>query len=124
MVKSFFSFFLSFITLSIGNAIAAEIRQQLTSQINLMENKPGLAVILVGNRTDSATYVRMKRKACQEVGIHNFSVDYDENVTQEELLAKSKLYILLYLFLFLPFTLSLPPLLLSFTHSLTRPLPI
>lgn len=53
-----------------------------------MEYKPGLAVILVGNRTDSATYVRMKRKACQEVGINNFSVDYDENVSQDELLAK------------------------------------
>lgn len=28
---------------------------------------PGLAVVLVGNRTDSATYVRMKIKACEEV---------------------------------------------------------
>jgi 5,10-methylene-tetrahydrofolate dehydrogenase/methenyl tetrahydrofolate cyclohydrolase len=53
-----------------------------------MEQKPGLAVILVGARTDSATYVRMKRKACLEVGIHNFSVDYDETVTQDELLEK------------------------------------
>jgi 5,10-methylene-tetrahydrofolate dehydrogenase/methenyl tetrahydrofolate cyclohydrolase len=71
-----------------GNAIAAEIRIQLAQQINEMEQKPGLAVILVGARTDSATYVRMKRKACLEVGIHNFSVDYDESVSQEELLQK------------------------------------
>lgn len=28
---------------------------------------PGLAVILVGSRTDSSTYVRMKKKACAEV---------------------------------------------------------
>lgn len=76
------------LTYCLGNAIAADIRLQLTQQISLMENKPGLAVILVGNRTDSATYVRMKRKACLEVGIHNFSVDYEDTVTQEELLAK------------------------------------
>jgi len=30
---------------------------------------PGLAVILVGERRDSATYVRSKKKACAEVGI-------------------------------------------------------
>lgn len=71
-----------------GNAIAAEIRVQLTQQILQMESKPGLAVILVGTRTDSATYVRMKRKACLEVGIQNFSIDYEESVTQEELLHK------------------------------------
>lgn len=34
---------------------------------------PGLAVVLVGNRTDSATYVRMKKKAAEEVGF--YSVD-------------------------------------------------
>jgi hypothetical protein len=82
---------LSLLSLFTGNAIAAEIRSQLAQQISQMEQKPGLAVILVGSRTDSATYVRMKRKACLEVGIQNFSVDYDVNVTQDELLAKSKI---------------------------------
>lgn len=28
---------------------------------------PGLAVVIVGERKDSQTYVRMKRKACEEV---------------------------------------------------------
>lgn len=31
--------------------------------------RPGLAVVLVGQRTDSATYVRMKKKAAAEVPI-------------------------------------------------------
>lgn len=49
---------------------------------------PGLAVILVGERRDSATYVRAKKKACADVGINSIGVDYPADVTQEELLAK------------------------------------
>ena len=36
--------------------------------------EPGLAVVLVGERKDSATYVRMKKKACEEVGIRSFGI--------------------------------------------------
>ena len=49
---------------------------------------PGLAVVLVGARRDSATYVRMKKKACAEVGVVSFGIDYPADVTQEELLTK------------------------------------
>jgi 5,10-methylene-tetrahydrofolate dehydrogenase/methenyl tetrahydrofolate cyclohydrolase len=49
---------------------------------------PGLAVMLVGARKDSATYVRMKKKACAEVGIQSFGFEYPMEVTQDELLAK------------------------------------
>lgn len=51
---------------------------------------PGLAVILVGSRRDSQTYVNMKKKACAGVGIASFGYDYDETVSQEDLLAKIK----------------------------------
>ena len=55
------------------------------------ENKtPGLAVILVGARRDSQTYVRMKKKACEECDIASFGFDYPDTVTEEELLAKIK----------------------------------
>ena len=47
---------------------------------------PGLAVVLVGNRGDSETYVRSKKKACEEIGIVSFGTDLTEDVTQEELL--------------------------------------
>ena len=47
---------------------------------------PGLAVVLVGNRGDSETYVRSKRKACEEVGINSFGTDLPEDVSQDELL--------------------------------------
>lgn len=47
---------------------------------------PGLAVVLVGTKGDSATYVRMKRKACADLGIQSFSTDLPEQVTEEDLL--------------------------------------
>ena len=36
---------------------------------------PGLAVVLVGDRKDSETYVRSKKKACAEAGIESFGTD-------------------------------------------------
>lgn len=75
-----------------GNAIAAQIRVELQSKVLEMKETlgvvPGLAVVLVGARRDSATYVRMKKKGCDEVGIQSFGFDYPAEVSQEELLAK------------------------------------
>lgn len=47
---------------------------------------PGLAVVIVGERKDSQTYVRMKRKACEEVGIASFGADLPDTATQQEVL--------------------------------------
>lgn len=49
---------------------------------------PGLAVVIVGNRKDSLTYVTMKRKACAEVGIKSFEIDLPEKVSEAELISK------------------------------------
>ena len=75
-----------------GTAISATIREELKASVDEMKATygvtPGLAVILVGDRRDSATYVRSKKKACAEIGITSFGYDYPATVTQEELLAK------------------------------------
>ena len=47
---------------------------------------PGLAVVLVGSRKDSETYVRSKKKACAEVGIADFGVDLPEDATEQQVL--------------------------------------
>jgi len=79
-------------TLIDGNATAAQIRVELKATVEEMQATlgvtPGLAVILIGERRDSATYVRAKKKACAEVGIASFGFDYPATITQEELLAK------------------------------------
>eukprot|EP01042_Synura_sphagnicola_P000485 gene485-516_t len=52
------------------------------------KNIDGLAVVLVGDRRDSATYVRSKKKACAEIGITSFGIDFPADVTEEALIAK------------------------------------
>ncbi|MBE6591163.1 MAG: bifunctional 5,10-methylene-tetrahydrofolate dehydrogenase/5,10-methylene-tetrahydrofolate cyclohydrolase [Ruminococcaceae bacterium] len=49
---------------------------------------PVLATILVGSDPASCTYVRMKKNACQRVGLDSMSVEMDESTTTEQLLAK------------------------------------
>ena len=46
---------------------------------------PGLAVVLVGQRTASATYVRMKKRAAAECGFHSVDLDFEADVTQKKL---------------------------------------
>ncbi len=48
---------------------------------------PGLAVILLGENPASAIYVRNKRKACEQTGIHSVAYDLPASTTQEALLA-------------------------------------
>ncbi len=77
-----------------GKSIASTIRAEVKSGVEALMAEsgkvPGLAVILVGNRTDSATYVRMKRKACEECGISSFGYQFPSTVSQEDLLATIK----------------------------------
>ena len=40
----------------------------------------------MGSRGDSETYVRSKKKACEEIGIKSYGTDLSEDVSQEELL--------------------------------------
>eukprot|EP00472_Partenskyella_glossopodia_P004071 CAMPEP_0197534258 /NCGR_PEP_ID=MMETSP1318-20131121/46504_1 /TAXON_ID=552666 /ORGANISM="Partenskyella glossopodia, Strain RCC365" /LENGTH=305 /DNA_ID=CAMNT_0043091453 /DNA_START=59 /DNA_END=972 /DNA_ORIENTATION=- len=73
-----------------GKKTAATIRQEIKTQVLTMKKKfgvtPGLATVLVGNRTDSATYVRFKKRAALEVGFHSIDRHLDEKVTEEEVL--------------------------------------
>ncbi|UCC87087.1 MAG: bifunctional methylenetetrahydrofolate dehydrogenase/methenyltetrahydrofolate cyclohydrolase FolD [Anaerolineales bacterium] len=74
-----------------GKAIAATIRGEIKAEVEAMQDQygkvPGLATVLVGVRTDSQTYVRMKKRACAEVGITSFGHDLPAEVSQEELLS-------------------------------------
>ena len=74
-----------------GKLIADHYRQQLKSQIEQLKEQevvPGLAVILVGDNHASHSYVKMKRKACSNLGIHSELYVYESTLTQEELLGK------------------------------------
>uniref|UniRef100_A0A7S0WZ01 Methenyltetrahydrofolate cyclohydrolase n=2 Tax=Pyramimonas obovata TaxID=1411642 RepID=A0A7S0WZ01_9CHLO len=73
-----------------GKEIAATITKEIQAEVADLKEKtgkvPGLAVVIVGTRGDSQTYVNMKKKKCAECGIASFGKELPETVTQEELL--------------------------------------
>ncbi len=72
-----------------GKVIAQQVREQVAAEVAKRtaagKPKPTLATVLVGDRVDSATYVRSKGKACEELGMGSVSHHVPENITQEEL---------------------------------------
>ncbi|KAK1364440.1 Methenyltetrahydrofolate cyclohydrolase [Heracleum sosnowskyi] len=73
-----------------GKSVAKDIQGEITAEISRMKNEigvvPGLAVILVGDRKDSATYVRNKKKSCESVGIKSYEVCLPQDSREEEVL--------------------------------------
>lgn len=73
-----------------GTRIGNELREKLKSRIEALKEKgkiPGLAVILVGENPASQVYVRMKEKACENLGIHSEKFALPADTSQEEVLA-------------------------------------
>jgi methylenetetrahydrofolate dehydrogenase (NADP+)/methenyltetrahydrofolate cyclohydrolase len=71
-----------------GKAVAAQIRAQVAARAAALAERGvrcGLAAVLVGENPASHTYVRMKRKACAEVGIESFYYELPAHVAQAEL---------------------------------------
>lgn len=73
-----------------GKTVAKKIREEISVEVSRMKEVigvvPGLAVILVGDRKDSATYVRNKKKACGDVGIKSFEVNLPADSSEEDVL--------------------------------------
>ena len=71
-----------------GKAIAAELRENVAKEIEKLVAdggpRPGLATVLVGANPASHIYVRMKRKACGEVGIESYHHELLEDASQED----------------------------------------
>ena len=72
-----------------GKKVSQSIKDSLKVEIDELVSKnikPGLGIILVGDRKDSHTYVRMKKNACNEVNIYNYDIMFPEDVDEETLL--------------------------------------
>lgn len=66
--------------------IIEEIRQKSQILIEKRNRRPGLAVILVGGNPASLTYVRNKKKLCEELGFVHFDYNLCEDSTTEDVL--------------------------------------
>lgn len=75
-----------------GKAIAGKVRKEIKEETEKLQREygvtPGLAVILVGTRKDSESYVRNKKKMAAEVGFHTVDVTMPETASQAEILAE------------------------------------
>lgn len=72
-----------------GKKTSAEIREELKQQIGSLREKgiiPGITGILVGEDPGSASYIRLKEKAANELGIQTEMLRLAENTTESELL--------------------------------------
>ena len=71
-----------------GKIIAQTVKDRVKKAADELKTQgisPCLATVLIGNIPASATYVRNKHKACEEVGIATKDHKLDESVTQQEL---------------------------------------
>jgi methylenetetrahydrofolate dehydrogenase (NADP+)/methenyltetrahydrofolate cyclohydrolase len=73
-----------------GNSISKQIRAELSDEVKKLQSErnitPGLAVVLVGENPASQVYVRMKEKACEEVGLYSRKITLPEDTSEKELL--------------------------------------
>ena len=71
-----------------GKQIATEIRSKLAEEIISLSSHgvPGLAVVLIGNNPASEVYVRMKKKACSDIGVNSYEYSFGEDYAEENLL--------------------------------------
>jgi methylenetetrahydrofolate dehydrogenase (NADP+)/methenyltetrahydrofolate cyclohydrolase len=74
-----------------GKAVADKVREEVRQGVQAMKEEtgyvPGLATVLVGEDPASATYVRMKQRACEELGIRSIGHTLPADTSQEEVQA-------------------------------------
>lgn len=68
-----------------GKALSARIKGRVRAEVDLMVEKPGLAMVLVGDNPAAQVYEAGRRKDCQQCGIYYETYRLPEDVDQHEL---------------------------------------
>src|SRR3989338_6460403 len=69
-----------------GKALSAKFLDDIKKRVKDAKEKPGLAIVIVGNNPASEIYVGLKEKKSKEIGFYVERYNLDENVSQDELL--------------------------------------
>jgi len=69
-----------------GNKIAKSILEDIKSKVKGMKQKPGLAIVLVGNNPASEVYVNFKEKDSKEAGFYCERYNLDKDTSEMDLL--------------------------------------
>ena len=77
-----------------GKRVAAEMLDGAREKVKRLKEKsdvtPCLATVLVGGDPASATYVKMKRKRCEDIGMSSLPIEMPEQTTTAELISQVK----------------------------------
>jgi len=71
-----------------GNAVAESVRNDLSACVDSLGDAgvvPGLATVLVGEDPASETYVSMKQRDCEEMGLNGVHVELEAEASPQEL---------------------------------------
>jgi len=73
-----------------GKALAKKVQTSVASEVEKLKQEknivPGLAVILVGDDPASHAYVKMKAKACENVGFYSITHNMPDTISQDEII--------------------------------------
>lgn len=79
-------------TLLDGKKVSSEMKGEIAAEVKRIVEAghpaPHLAAVLVGHDGGSETYVASKMKTCEELGFISSLIRFDEDVTEEQLLAE------------------------------------
>ena len=69
-----------------GKKVAEETRKKVAEEVKVLEKKPCLAVVLVGEDPASKIYVSKKHKMCAEVGIISLKHELPECTEEKDII--------------------------------------
>jgi methylenetetrahydrofolate dehydrogenase (NADP+)/methenyltetrahydrofolate cyclohydrolase len=73
-----------------GKKIASELRKNVSKEVEQLKSKykkiPNIVTIKIGSDPSSDLYLRLRNKACEEVGINSNPLEFPEKVTEKEVL--------------------------------------
>ncbi|WP_373028884.1 bifunctional methylenetetrahydrofolate dehydrogenase/methenyltetrahydrofolate cyclohydrolase FolD [Sulfurovum sp.] len=74
-----------------GKALAKKVQATVATEVAQLKQEknivPGLAVILIGDDPASHAYVKMKAKACENVGFYSITHSMPDTISQDEIIA-------------------------------------
>lgn len=71
---------------ALAKSMKEEIRRKVEEKVAQGYRRPGLAVLIVGDDPGSRSYVAGKAKDCEEVGFAGNTLQYPEDISEDELL--------------------------------------
>jgi len=72
---------------AIAQAIRKEVAEDVKDFVTTFQAQPKITTLLIGANSESRLYLRLRDKACKEVGIHSSHLEFKDNVTQDTILA-------------------------------------